>query len=108
MPSSIQVAAGQTKQFEVKLVDASKLPTWTLNGGPRGGDGFRLQGVEFDGYISINAGANDNVHVAWQVLPHRAAEFASIATRCRSRADPGRSTSAIRAVFLRAAWMSSR
>ncbi len=74
-PSSIQVPGGQTKQFDVKLtVDASKLPTWDLNGGSRGGDGFRLQGVEFDGYITINGGANDTVHVAWHVLPHKAAE----------------------------------
>jgi hypothetical protein len=53
-------------------VDASKLPTWTLNGGARGGDGFRLQGVEFDGYITLSD-ATDNVHVAWQILPHRSA-----------------------------------
>jgi hypothetical protein len=75
VPSSINVPAGQTGQFTVKVtIDPSKLPVWDLNGGARGGDGFRLQDVEFDGYISINAGANDNVHVAWQVLPHRSAE----------------------------------
>ncbi|MBM2822164.1 MAG: hypothetical protein HW413_910 [Thermoleophilia bacterium] len=75
VPSSIQVPAGGTKQFDVKLmIDASKLPTWDLNGGSRGGDGFRLQGVEFDGYVTINGGTNDNVHVAWHVLPHKAAE----------------------------------
>jgi hypothetical protein len=48
------------------------LPIWDLNGGSRGGDGFRLQGVEFDGYIGI-ADATDSVHLAWQILPHRSA-----------------------------------
>jgi hypothetical protein len=74
-PSSIRVGAGQTRRFEVVLeIDPSKLPVWDLNGGSRGGDGFRLQGVEFDGYITINGGPNDTVHLAWQVLPHRSAE----------------------------------
>lgn len=74
-PSSIQVPAGGTHQFDVKLeIDASKLPTWDLNGGSRGGDGYRLQGFEFDGYITIDGGSNNTVHLAWQVLPHKSAE----------------------------------
>lgn len=73
-PSSIQVNAKSSKTFEVKLkVDPSKLPVWNLNGGPNGGDGFLLQGVEFDGYIYINGGTNNTVHLPWQILPHRAA-----------------------------------
>jgi len=72
-PSTITVKAGATGTFKVKLaVDVTKLPVWTLNGGLRGGDGFRLQDVEFDGYINIASSA-DNVHVVWQILPHRAA-----------------------------------
>ena len=74
-PSSIQVPAGGTHQFDVKLeIDASKLPTWDLNGGSRGGDGYRLQGFEFDGYITIDGGSSNTVHLAWQVLPHKSAE----------------------------------
>jgi len=73
-PGSIVVAGNSSATFRVRLkIDPTKLPVWTLNGGSRGGDGFRLQGVEFDGYIGI-ADATDNVHVAWQVLPHRAAD----------------------------------
>jgi len=73
-PGSITVPANGSRNFKVKLnVDVTKLPIWDLNGGNRGGDGFRLQGFEFDGYISI-AGGPDNVHVAWQILPHRSAE----------------------------------
>jgi len=73
-PASITVPANGSKSFNVKLkVDVTRLPIWDLNGGSRGGDGFRLQGVEFDGYINI-ADATDNVHLAWQILPHRSAE----------------------------------
>lgn len=74
-PSSIKVPAGATKQFNVDVsIDPSKLPVWNLNGGSRGGDGYRLQGFEFDGYVNIDGGADNVVHVAWQVLPHRAAD----------------------------------
>jgi len=73
-PASIRVKANSSRAFKVKLkVDVTKLPVWTLNGGSRGGDGFRLQGVEFDGYLNI-ADATDNIHLAWQILPHRSAE----------------------------------
>jgi subtilisin family serine protease len=72
-PASVNVPANGSATFRVSLtVDVTKLPIWDLNGGSRGGDGFRLQGVEFDGYIGI-ADATDDVHVAWQILPHRAA-----------------------------------
>jgi subtilisin family serine protease len=72
-PAAIRVRANSTEGFEVRLsIDPSKLPTWNLNGGQLGGAGSRLQGVEFDGYVNI-ADANDDVHLAWHVLPHKAA-----------------------------------
>ena len=72
-PASIVVPGNGSATFKVGLtIDAARLPIWTLNGGSRGGDGFRLQGVEFDGYIDI-ADSTDSVHLAWQVLPHRSA-----------------------------------
>ena len=72
-PATVKVAAGATATFKVKLaVDVTKLPVWNLNGGSRGGDGYRLDGFEFDGYINISDNT-DNVHLAWQILPHRAA-----------------------------------
>jgi subtilisin family serine protease len=72
-PASLNVPAGRTGTFTVRVhVVADRLPLWTLNGGSRGGDGFRLQDVEFDGYVRI-VDATDDVHVAWQILPHRAA-----------------------------------
>lgn len=73
-PQTIRVAGGATETFNVGLtIDPSKLPVWDLNGGSRGGDGYRLQGVEYDGYITLNGGENDTVHLAWHVLPHRSA-----------------------------------
>ena len=79
-PASIAVPANGTANFNVKLkVDVTKLPTWNLNGGSQGGNGALLQGVEFDGYIDI-ADATDDIHLAWQVLPHKAAEVTPAAT----------------------------
>jgi len=73
VPSSVTVPGNGSVTFKFKItVDPTKLPIWTLNGGNRGGDGFRLQDFEFDGYVTI-ADATDNVHLAWHVLPHRAA-----------------------------------
>jgi subtilisin family serine protease len=72
-PASIVVPGNGSATFKVSLtIDAARLPTWTLNGGSRGGDGFRLQGVEFDGFIDI-ADSTESVHLAWQVLPHKSA-----------------------------------
>ncbi len=77
-PASVTVGPNASTTFSVQLsIDPSKLPVWTLNGGSRGGDGFRLQGVEFDGYITIDGGADNVARVAWQVLPHRAADVAA-------------------------------
>lgn len=73
-PASVTVPANGSATFKVKLkVDVTLLPTWNLNGGSQGGNGALLQGVEFDGYINVAEGS-DNVHVAWQILPHKAAE----------------------------------
>jgi len=73
-PSTISIPANSSVSIPVLLtIDASKLPTWDLNGGSRGGDGFRLQGVEFDGYLTISGGG-DSIHLPWHVLPHKAAD----------------------------------
>jgi minor extracellular serine protease Vpr len=53
-------------------IDARKLPIWTLDGGADGGTGSLLQTAEYDGYVSISDGT-DQIHLAWQVLPHRSA-----------------------------------
>jgi hypothetical protein len=73
-PRSITVPANGSATFNITLtVEEENLPVWTLNGGSRGGDGFRLQEVEFDGFISISNDAY-NIHLPWHILPHRAAD----------------------------------
>jgi subtilisin family serine protease len=78
-PSSITVPGNGTAQFAVKLnVDPSKLPLWTLNGGSNGGNGPLLNTFEYDGYLWLDGGsATNRVHLAWQVLPHRAANVSA-------------------------------
>jgi len=75
-PSSVTVPAHGAATFKVRLsTNATKLSIWTLNGGSRGGDGFRLQDVEFDGYITLTDNT-DTLRLPWQLLPHRAADVA--------------------------------
>ena len=76
---SIKVPAHSTKSFDVHMrVDPSKLPFWALDGGPNGGNGELLNTFEYDGYLWLNGGsAHSNVHLAWQVLPHRAADVSA-------------------------------
>jgi hypothetical protein len=54
-------------------IDPSKLPNWTLNGGSQGGNGAALNGVEYDGYITLTSG-NQKISVPWHVLPRKAAK----------------------------------
>ena len=78
-PGSVSVPAHGSAQFEVAVtVDPDKLPVWELNGGSRGGDGWRLDVPEFDGYVTLDGGANNTVHLAWHLLPHRSAAVALV------------------------------
>jgi subtilisin family serine protease len=74
-PDSITVPANSTRSFDVHMhVDPSKLPFWTLNGGPNGGNGELLNLFEYDGYLWLDGGSSTSkIHLAWQVLPHRSA-----------------------------------
>jgi minor extracellular serine protease Vpr len=72
-PTSITVPAGGTGSFTLTMqIDASKLPNWNLGFAGDQGNGSLLQGVEFDGYISLNDAAG-SVSLPWHVLPHKAA-----------------------------------
>jgi minor extracellular serine protease Vpr len=72
-PSTVTVNAGGTTVIEVALaIDGSKLPNWTLNGGSGGGNGATLNGVEFDGYLTLASGS-ETLTVPWHVLPRKAA-----------------------------------
>ena len=72
-PSFVTVPGRRSADFTVTMtVNASLLPAWTMNGGGRGGDGFRLQGHEYDGFIHITEGS-DQLALPFHVLPHKAA-----------------------------------
>ena len=74
MPKTLFVPPHGSQTFDVFMkIDPSKLPDWILNGGPDGGTGPLLQTAEFDGYINLKD-ARDDIHLAWQVLPHKSAE----------------------------------
>ncbi len=78
-PSSIMVPGRKgTATFTVELrIDPSKLPDWAFSpllAGVFGGDGYRLQSNEYDGYLVIDAGPGNTVHLPWHVLPHRSAD----------------------------------
>ncbi len=91
-PATISVGANGTKSFQLELkLNAAKLPEWTLNGGSRGGDGPRLQTVEFDGYLDV-ADATESVHVPWHVLPHKAAAPKAASRKVKIDADGTGST----------------
>lgn len=72
-PASIAVPANGTAAFTLSLVlDASKLPAWNLGAAANQGTGALLQGVEFDGYITV-ADGTDGASVPWHILPRKSA-----------------------------------
>src|SRR5262249_39410105 len=82
-PATVHVPAGQHRSFHATAhIDPTKLPTWNLDGGLNGGNGALLDGVEFDGYLTI-ADKQDTVHVPWHVLPHKAAGVTPVFERVR-------------------------
>jgi minor extracellular serine protease Vpr len=72
--SQVRVSARSSEEIDVKLrIDPAKLPGWTLDGGPNGGNGAALNGPEYDGYLTLTAGS-EKLSVPWHVLPRKAAE----------------------------------
>jgi len=76
LPSHVTVDFNNREVIWVILhVDPSKLPTWNMNSGSQGGNGQLFNGVEYDGYLTIDGGSsNSKISVPWQVLPHRSAD----------------------------------
>jgi subtilisin family serine protease len=84
--SVLRVSAHDSEELEVKLIiDPTKLPAWTLNGGSQGGNGAALNGPEYDGYITLTAGS-EKISVPWHVLPRKAAQTDTTLT---ARGNPG-------------------
>jgi minor extracellular serine protease Vpr len=79
--SSVRVGAHSIEDIEVRLViDPSKLPSWTLNGGTLGGSGAALNGPEYDGYLTLTSGS-EKLSVPWHVLPRKAADTSAEVAR---------------------------
>jgi minor extracellular serine protease Vpr len=71
-PSSVTVSPASDREFTVQLlIKGTKLPNWTLNGGPSGGNGALLNGPEYDGYITLTSGS-EKLSLPWHVLPRKA------------------------------------
>ena len=78
-PPTIRLKANESKTFKVQLtIDPSKLPNWPwlFAGGSLGGDASLLDKAEYDGYLHIYD-VQDDIHMAWQVLPHKSAAYAA-------------------------------
>jgi hypothetical protein len=82
-PRRLYVPAGETRNFKVKItIKAETLKEWpvfgnsALNKGATGNSGTLLTNQEYDGYINIDGGENNTVHLAWQVLPKKATSVA--------------------------------
>jgi len=74
-PRSLRVDGRGAESFEVSVViHPERLPAWNLDGGPSGGNGALLDGLEFDGYLTLTSGG-ERLTLPWQVLPHRAADL---------------------------------
>lgn len=76
-PSSLFVPARSDAQFEIKLtVDGAKLRPWSMNSGLRGANPFFLTLHEYDGYLQFvdATNADNNIHLAWQILPRGAGD----------------------------------
>ena len=71
-PATISVPANGTAAFALTMkLDASKLPAWNLGNASSQGTGALLQGVEYDGYLTV-ADGTDGASVPWHILPHKA------------------------------------
>lgn len=74
-PRTVSVGADSKEKIDVTLfIDGSKLPDWTLDGGPNGGNGALLDGPEFDGFITLTSGG-EKLSVPWHVLPRKSADL---------------------------------
>lgn len=74
-PPVVFVPGRGDAEFTVRItVDPTKLPSWTLDGGPNGGNGLLLDGHEVDGYVTLTSAA-DTLSLPWHVLPHKAADL---------------------------------
>ncbi|HEX4898855.1 MAG TPA: S8 family serine peptidase, partial [Candidatus Limnocylindrales bacterium] len=79
---SVTVAAHSDASFDVTItIDGTKLRTWSLDSGAFGSSASRLQSLEYDGYLWLDAsGTANDIHLPWQVLPRKNGNVSASAT----------------------------
>ncbi len=83
-PGSIIVPAHGDVTFTVGAkIHTANLPPWVLDSGANGNNPDALTAVEFDGYINLvdPSNADNDIHLAWQVLPRAAGDVEINPTR---------------------------
>lgn len=74
-PEAVVVPPGGTATFEVTLaIDGATLRAWTANSGSRGNNPSFLNTLEYDGYITLSSATEEDLHLAWHVLPRLSGE----------------------------------
>lgn len=69
-PASVVVPGDDDATFDVTLtIDGAALRDWTANSGSAGGNPSPFNLLEYDGYIELDNGDVDALHLAWHVLP---------------------------------------
>lgn len=89
-PAKVEVKPGQGKStfFKVTLtIDGSKLPGNFMNSGSAGADPATLTTNEYDGYLILDDGKHP-IHLAWHVLPRKAARLIPDTTSLEEDAFP--------------------
>ncbi|MCI0344425.1 MAG: S8 family serine peptidase [Chloroflexi bacterium] len=83
---SLTVPAHGDGTFDVTVtVTGSALRTWTLDSGINGASASRLQTLEYDGYLWLDAtGTADDIHLPWQVLPRKSGNISASDTSVES------------------------
>lgn len=89
-PARVVVKPGKGKStfFNVTLtIDGSKLPGNFMNSGSQGANPAALTTNEYDGYLILNDGTHP-IHLAWHVLPRKAARLIADTTTLEAGAFP--------------------
>lgn len=95
-PERLDLAPGAAALVDVTLrIDAGQLRDWSLSAGSAGGSGTNifcdnpnpqsgcptLSLFEYDGFVTVDGGPDNQARLPWQVLPRRAARTAVAGSR---------------------------
>ncbi len=99
-PSRISVRGGRDRTFDVEItINGNLLPANSMNSGSQGNNPAALTANEFDGYLTLDpVRKNDDddddelraeqIHLAWHVLPRKAAQVAPSTTQLQGGGFP--------------------